>query len=214
MNLPASRDHPGPGPAGEPSARTDQWALTDPRAEWASLSAGAKHERLLSAAGQVFTTQGLDASMPTVAATAGAGVGSLYRHYPSKRDLLAALVVRRLDQITSLTLAATTQPGERWSALTGMLRAVVEQQWADDFLGQAWHQVSDHGDVAVATDRATAAFDRLLVQAREEGRLRQDATSLDIRLLFTATRAAKQVEPQAWERMLTLLIDGLDTRRG
>jgi hypothetical protein len=86
-------------------------------------------------------------------------------------------------------------------------------QRADDFLGQAWVRVSDHEDVANANELTTAAIELLLADARAEGRLRCDASALDVRLLFTATRAAEQVEPQAWKRMLTLLIDALDTSR-
>ena len=66
-----------------------------------------------------------------------------------------------------------------------------------------------------ATDRAVTSLDQLLIDTRVEGRLRSDATPLDLRLLFAATRAAKQVEPTAWRRMLELLIDAPDTgRRG
>jgi len=50
---------------------------------------------------------------------------------------------------------------------------------------------------------------RLLDAARAEGSLRADATTLDLKLLFAATRAAKQLEPDAWPRMLELLIDSL-----
>lgn len=199
-------------PAPLPSSLVeDHWAVTDRELAWATLSPDAKHERILCAAGHVFTTEGLDAPMPAVAAAAGAGIGSLYRQFPSKRELLAALVIRRLDQITALAEAAVADGGDRWSALTGMLRTVVGRQWADDFLGQAWLQVSDHPDVAAVHARAQEVLEQLLADARAEGRLRADATTLDIRLLFTATRAAKQVEPEAWERMLTLLIDALDT---
>jgi hypothetical protein len=64
-----------------------------------------------------------------------------------------------------------------------------------------------------ATDSAFAALERLLASARAEGRLRPDASTLDLRLLFTATRAAKQIGPQAWQRMLALMIDALDRQR-
>jgi hypothetical protein len=84
---------------------------------------------------------------------------------------------------------------------------------ADDFIGQARVLVADQPDVAAASDRATEALERLMAGARAEGRLRADASTLDLRLLFAATRAAKEVEPDAWQRMLALLIDALDTQR-
>ena len=64
-----------------------------------ALDAAEKRARLLRAAGEVFARDGLDAPMPAVAAAAGAGVGSVYRQFPSKHDLLAALVVERLQEI-------------------------------------------------------------------------------------------------------------------
>jgi hypothetical protein len=64
--------------------------------------------------------------------------------------------------------------------------------------------------VAAETERATVALEALMAAARTEGRLRSDATTLDVRLLFAATRAAKKVEPAAWRRTLELFIDALD----
>ena len=65
-----------------------------------------------------------------------------------------------------------------------------------------------------AADRATPRRSSNCWRSRAEGRLRSDATTLDLRLLFAATRAAKQVEPEAWRRMLELLIDALDAGPG
>lgn len=194
-------------------------AATPPSAReiWTALGPEAKNERLLNAATRVFARRGLAAPMSEVAEAAGSGVASIYRRYPSKHELLAALVIRRMGQIAGAALDAERRPGDRWSALTGMLRWVVETQSADDFMGEARAMVADHPDVAAATDAAATAWERLLCDARREGRLRADATVLDLRLLFAATRAAKRVEPQQWPRMLELLIDALDSqprRRG
>jgi AcrR family transcriptional regulator len=190
----------------------DAWAVTDPATPWGELAPEAKHERILCAAGYVFTHDGLDAPMPAVAAVAGAGVGSLYRQFPSKQELLAALVIRRLEQIQAAAEQALASDGSQWEALTSMLWSIVEQQWADDFMGQAWWMVSEHPDVVVSHALTADALELLLEGARREGRLRADATVMDLQLLFTATRAAKQVEPEAWQRMLTLLIDALAAR--
>jgi len=74
-------------------------------------------------------------------------------------------------------------------------------------------RVADHPDVIAAVARTTEAQERLLTAARAEGRLRADATTLDLRLLFAATRAARNVEPEYWRRMLELMVDALDTER-
>lgn len=181
---------------------------------WTALGPDAKGERLLTAAGEVFAHRGLDAPMSEVARAAGAGVASVYRRFSSKRELLAALVVQRMEQIAAAARDAEASEGDRWTALTAMLRTLVERQSADDFLGEARAAVAGHARVAEATERATAALDRLLAATRAEGRLRSDATTLDVRLLFAATRAARQVEPEQWPRVLELLIDALDSCRG
>jgi len=180
---------------------------------WALLTPAAKRARLLKAAGTVFASNGLDTSMPVVAAAAGAGIGSVYRQFPSKHELIAELVVDRHDQNGAGARAAGARAGDRWAALTEMLWKLVERNSCDDFFGEAMLTVSEHAAVIDAHERASEALGQLLIDTRAEGRLRDDATPVDLRLLFAATRAAKQVEPTAWRRMLELLIDALDTRR-
>jgi AcrR family transcriptional regulator len=177
---------------------------------WARLDPAAKKERLLLAAADVFAREGLDAPMPTVAAAAGSGVASIYRQFGSKRELLAALIVRRLRQVSEGAEHAADLEGSRWSALTGLLTSLVEQRSSDEYFGEAMLRVNDHPAVNAAKADAFAALERLLDDARNEGRLRADATIVDLQLLFAATRAARQIEPNAERRMLQLLIDGLD----
>jgi AcrR family transcriptional regulator len=174
----------------------------------------AKRERLLEAATEVFARDGLEAPMSDVAVAAGAGVASVYRLFASKRELLAELVTRRMDQVAVAAQEACERPIDRWSALTEMLTTLVRTQRADSLMGEARAAVTDHPDVVAAIMRASEAQERLLAAARAEGRLRADATTLDLRLLFAATRAARQVEPEQWPRMLQLMIDALDSDRG
>ncbi|HWE11431.1 MAG TPA: TetR family transcriptional regulator [Solirubrobacteraceae bacterium] len=184
------------------------------RGEWSRLDPEAKRERLLDAATGVFARHGLDAPMSEVAEAAGAGVASIYRAFGSKHELLATLVTRRMSQLAAAAEEADRRGGDRWTALTEMVRSLVAGQRADYTMLEARMRVADHPDVIEAVARATAAQERLLAAARAEGRLRADATTLDLRLLFAATRAARNVEPDRWRRMLELMIDALDTRRG
>jgi AcrR family transcriptional regulator len=194
------------------SGRSPARAGPGSECSWAALEPDAKRERLLNAAAALFASEGLEASMPAVAAAAGAGVASVYRQFPSKRELIAALVTRRLDQIADEAALAAASDGDRWSALVTMLWTIVERQSYDDFVGEARRTVADHPGVRRATRRTTRALEKLLAGARAEGRLREDATTLDLRLLFAATRAAKKVEPTAWRRTLELFIDSLERR--
>lgn len=177
---------------------------------WAELDPAEKRARLLRAAGEVFARDGLDAPIPAVAAAAGAGIGSVYRQFPSKRDLLAALVSERLRESEEGAEAALASSAGAWAALTGLLWGLAERQAADDVLGEAMATVSEHPAVQASLARTLAALELLLAEARAEGRLRADATTLDLRLLFAATRAASQLQEGAWMRMLELGIDALE----
>jgi AcrR family transcriptional regulator len=179
---------------------------------WSELGGEEKRARLLRAAGEVFAQDGLDAPMPAIAAAAGAGIGSVYRQFPAKRDLLAALVVERLEDAEHDADAALASTYGPWSALTRLLWTLAEGQAADDVLGEAMATVSAHPSVQQALANTMAALERLLAAARVEGRLRADATTLDLRLLFAATRAATQLEPGAWRRMLELGIRALEAQ--
>jgi AcrR family transcriptional regulator len=185
-----------------------------PTACWTELDAASKRARLLRAAGEVFAREGLDAPMPAIAAAAGAGVGSVYRQFPSKRALLAALVVERLkdaEEEASEALASVAGP---WLALTAFLWTLAERQAGDEVFGEAMATVSEDPGVRKALESTTQAIERLLAAARAEGRLRADATTLDLRLLFAATRAAGALESGAWRRMLELGIDALQANAG
>src|SRR6185437_11915908 len=102
-----------------------------PASCWSGLSSTDKRARLLRAAGEVFARDGLDAPMPAIAAAAGAGIGSVYRQFPAKRDLLAALVVERLQVSCDGAEAALASPRDAWSSLSGLLWELAERQAAD-----------------------------------------------------------------------------------
>jgi AcrR family transcriptional regulator len=179
-----------------------------PESAWAELDAAGKRRSLLRAAGEVFARDGLEAPMPAIAAAAGAGVGSVYRQFPSKQDLLAALVVERLEEVEGDALSALQVGDPPRQALVALLRAYAERQAADDLVGEAMACVSSHPDVERALVGTTIALESLLTAAKPEG-LRADASTRDLRLVFAATRAANELEDGGWRRMFDLGMDAL-----
>lgn len=151
--------------------------------------------------------------MPALAAAAGIGVGSLYRQFPSKRELLAALVIERLQEVTADAEAALASPAGPWAALSAFLWDHSERSIGDDVLAEAIAALQVDPEVKRARARSTAALQRLLDAAKAEGEVREDATVLDLRLIFAAARAAEQVEVGAWRRALELGIDSLAASR-
>jgi AcrR family transcriptional regulator len=180
---------------------------------WPELEPAVKRERIIAAAIAVFSRAGLEAPMHEVAAAAGAGVASIYRIFPSKHDLWAAIVIRRVDEMGAAFQEAQLLGGDRWSALVQAIGVHVRRQSPEPFFNEARAVVEDRPEVAEAIARAAAAQERLLAGARAEGRLRADATTEDVRLLFAATRAARRLSPDRVPRMLELMIDALDTTR-
>lgn len=197
-----------------PVPQTPGGVSVPPPPAWTALAPEVKRERIIEAAIAVFARQGLDAPMHEVAAAAGAGVASIYRIFPSKHDLWAAIVIRRVEEMAAAFEQAFERPGRRWDALVEVVSRHVAQQSPEPFFMEARAVVEDRPEVAAAITRVVAAQRRLLDAAREEGRLRSDATPEDLRLLFAAARAARRVDADRVQRMLELMFDALDTRRG
>jgi AcrR family transcriptional regulator len=184
-------------------------ALPPDSADWTELDADAKRARLLAVSHSVFAEHGLDAPMPAVAAAAGIGVGSLYRQFPSKRELLAALVIERLAEVAAVAEAARESRAGAWAALTAFLWDHSERAVGDDVLAEAISRTQVDLEVRRARARSTAALGELLAAAKEEGKVRKDATVLDLRIVFASARAAEGVEPGSWRRALELGVDAL-----
>jgi AcrR family transcriptional regulator len=189
-------------------------ATVPPPPTWTALAPEVKRERIIEAAIAVFARQGLEAPMHEVAAAAGAGVASIYRIFPSKHDLWAAIVIRRVEEMAAAFEQANERPGGRWEALVEVVSAHVARQSPEPFFNEARVVVEDRPEVTDAIARSVAAQHKLLEAARAEGRLRPDATPEDLRLVFAATRAARRQNPGRVPRMLELMLDALDTRHG
>jgi AcrR family transcriptional regulator len=177
-------------------------------APWAELEPEQKRERLLDAATEVFTDQGLDAPMPSVAAAAGIGIGSLYRSYGSKEDLVAALLVHQLGFLRE----EVTEAGERaeaWPAIEDSVRRIAERQATNKLLSGALGLTSERREVVTAVAEVSLAWQALIDRARDQGTVRSDATVKDLRFVFAAARAADEVEPGGRDRVLDLLLEAL-----
>jgi AcrR family transcriptional regulator len=201
----------GAAPASECSFRIDRYhsGITIP-----PLLDRDRRARLIAAATTIFAREGLGAPVPAIAAEAGVGVGTVYREFASKQELVAALVVARLDAHAELVEEALARddPG---AALRDLLWATAERQSADDVLGAALAAASEDPDVQASVERATGAMGELLRRAREAGAVRADVQVDDLKLVFAAVRGVLAGSPpgsRAWQRVLELLLDGLAPR--
>src|SRR5215218_8125190 len=148
-------------------------------------------ERILKAARAVFSDQGIEAQIDDVAKRAKVGVGTVYRHFPTKEALLNALVRERFEEIAGYALEAL----ERDDAWEGFCQAVSSTDCS-----------------AIVEDVGLMRSTELLIErAQAQGRMRLDATGEDVPIMMVGAGAVMQMSPtpDAWVRYLTLMLDGL-----
>jgi AcrR family transcriptional regulator len=170
-------------------------------------------ERVLEAAARVFAADGLDAPMPAVAAAAGVGVGTIYRAFGSKEELIAALSADRVEIFARDAEAALERSGDNaWRALVDLFELTAERQAEDYIVTEAFAANTDHPKVMAAQERAAGPIQELFARAKQQGGLRSDFETPDLQMFFAALGAAQTSMPRgsrAWKRLLAILIDGL-----
>ncbi|MET7426729.1 helix-turn-helix domain-containing protein [Dactylosporangium sp. NPDC005555] len=166
---------------------------------------------LLAAAADEFAERGLDASVADIARRAGVGKGTVFRHFATKDDLIAAIVLDRVDELTTAgeRLRGAADPG---AALLEFLTVAAHQRQQRDL--SFLHGAGDVDPaVTEARDRMYRTVDDLVARAREHGALRDDVTGTDVVLLMCAPNYvasyAPGASPDLWRRYLGILFDGL-----
>jgi AcrR family transcriptional regulator len=180
------------------------------------LRADAQRNRLrvLQAAESVFAAEGISVPVDVIAEKAGVGVGTLYRHFPTKEKLFEAILMSRVVELTADARARLTaeDPG---AAFFGFLQHVVAESALKRDLIQALAGAGIEPDQVVVETKAAleAAVTELLERAQRAGAVRADITSTVVLSLVGATcmaadQAAIGATPAA---MLTIICDGLRT---
>lgn len=178
------------------------------------LRADAERNRasLLHAAREIFGEHGLDASLDEIARRAGVGNATLYRRFPSRRDLIAEVFAGQMTEWVQLADRCLNDP-DPWQGFVHYVTRICEMQATDRGLSDLLVNASFDDDERLAGLRATAQRGAVEVieRAQRDGSLRADFTRLDIRLLMMANAgvAARSPDRQAWRRHLTLFLEGL-----
>jgi AcrR family transcriptional regulator len=172
------------------------------------------YERLISAAAAAFVEHGADdASLEEIARRAGVGIGTLYRHFPTRQALLEAVY---RDQVEALRIAGaelldSDSPGE---ALETWLRALMAFGSTKRSLTSALLSMLGKGSELLSSCSMviSGAAEGLLSRAQEAGLVREDATANDLIRLVHAISIASQhapADPGQTDRLLGLVLDGL-----
>ncbi|MCO5998337.1 TetR/AcrR family transcriptional regulator [Actinoallomurus rhizosphaericola] len=169
--------------------------------------------RVLEAAEAVFAEHGTTASTEQVARRAGLGVGTVFRHFPTKEALLEAVFVARLDRLATEAdgLMSAEDPGE---AFFGFFARVVGHAATKNALSAALAEAGvDVRESTAETGRELRrALGALLGRAQEAGAVRPDVGLPEIlTLLVGASQAAEHVggDAEVWTRALAVVFDGL-----
>jgi AcrR family transcriptional regulator len=173
--------------------------------------AARNRELLLAAAADEFAERGLDASVADIARRAGVGKGTVFRHFATKDDLIAAIVLDQIDALNAVgeRLLEAADPG---AALLEFLTVAAHQRQQRDlsFLQGASEL---NPEVTRVHAQMFQTVDALVDRARDHGAIRADVTGTDVILLMCApnyvTSYVTDASPDLWQRYLAIIFDGL-----
>jgi len=174
-------------------------------------------QRILEVAREAFAEDGLAVTLDEIARRAGVGVGTVYRRFPDKEQLIDALFEERIGEVVALAEAAL-RVEDAWDGLVGFLEGATAAH-ADDRGLKEVALSGAHGLERVARARQLMfpLVTQLVERAQVQGSLRADLEPTDLPLLQlmlgSLSDCTRDVDPEVWRRFLGILTDGLRTRR-
>jgi AcrR family transcriptional regulator len=169
-------------------------------------------EKLIAAAREAFAERGAETSLEDIARRAEVGIGTLYRHFPTRPALLEAVYI---DEVEAVCASADDFAAlEPWEALTGWLRryagfATTKRALFDELLPYIGQDAEIFNSCKTAI-RSTG--DALLQRAQEAGAVRPDVTFMDVARMVGGIATVRAAEPVEIERILEVALDGLRPR--
>jgi AcrR family transcriptional regulator len=166
---------------------------------------------LLAAAAAEFAEHGLDASVADIARRAGVGKGTVFRHFATKDDLLAAIVLDRIDALRAVGESLLEAPDPGAALLEFLTAAAQQRQQLDLSFLQAAGELNP--EVSRVRGQLFQTIHDLVERARAQGSVRADVTGADVILLMCApshvTSYVPDASPDLWRRYLAIIFDGL-----
>jgi AcrR family transcriptional regulator len=173
---------------------------------------------VIAAARDLFASRGLEATLNEVAHHAGVGVGTVYRRFRTKEELVEAIFEDGIDQLTALAESALHE-ADSWRALVLFVERLCEVTATDRGLREAVFSTAYGGDrVEASRLRLNPAVTKLIERAKGDGHLRPDVSPTDVPFLSllagTVHEYAGHIEPVLWRRYVTIILEGLRHREG
>lgn len=173
---------------------------------------------ILAAARELFAERGLDVTLDAVAERACLGVGTVYRRFRSRGDLVDALFEERMRELVAIGDDALAR-ADPWEGLTTFLERVIAVQAADRGLKElVLGTTAGRERIGRIREQMRPRAEELVRRAQQAGVLRADLAAQDLPLVQMMLGAVVEVSgpehPDLWRRFLALLLDGMRARPG
>jgi len=169
-------------------------------------------EAVIAAAKKLFADAGLDAQMPDVAKAAKVGVGTVYRHFPTKEDLIAALAAERFERLAEKAREGV-EAEDPWEGLCDFIRFAAQIQADDRGLCEVMGSRPDVMNASALAVGLDELCEKLVKRAQRSGELRKDLEWEDIPMIACGlgriTPAEMVPASGRWPRLVEIIIDGL-----
>jgi AcrR family transcriptional regulator len=181
-------------------------ALPEERAQRAD--ARRNRERVIAAARTCMAREGLDAQMEDIARAAGVGVGTVYRHFRTKDELVDALAAERFERLRDLAHEALAQD-DPWESFAGFMRESARIQSEDRALSEVLVSRPDTMGRAAAAVGILDLVAELLGRAQAAGVVRPDAHPRDVPMIMCALAGTCRNAAYDPDRYIAIALDGL-----
>ena len=173
--------------------------------------ARANRDKLVAAARALFTDKGTSAPLEEVAQRAGVGIGTLYRHFPTRQALLEAVYVDEVEAMARAAADLAVLPP--WEALSQWLHQYVGFAATKRALNEALVETAPDSNVLLSCRTAlTRAGTALVERAQSAGAIRPDTSFPDVVRMVAGIAMVPTEDPEQKERLLDLALDGLRYR--
>jgi AcrR family transcriptional regulator len=167
-------------------------------------------ERVLDSAAALFAERGCDVSVDEIARRAGVGHATVFRRFPTKDALIAAVVSKQIRELAAFVEQALEEP-DAGEAFRAFVWHAGELHARDRGLHEGFSRCGDVGEVAEAKAELNALIEQLIERAQAASALRPDIAADDVsRLVGSAIRGASDSpHPELWRRYVEVVLDGL-----
>jgi len=166
-------------------------------------------QSLLAAAADCFAERGLEVSVGEIAQRAGVGRGTLFRNFPTKEDLIAAIVVERMREAVEAGRALLADPDDGAAVFTFIAQMVGRQQVDRSLFEAVADEFLANPEIRAMTGQIVEVLDELLERSRGAGIIRQGVTAVDVLMMVKGVCAAAaslgEVSPEVIQRHLDLV---------